>query len=135
MVALAEVFPLVSQCEDFTDIQAFKLLEKCRERICCGNDGIQGTAGVCLAGIYSGLRLNCGRLRDQTFLFLGRAVACQRDLAARPRPDELPALIRAQRCEPKYRSYVCRELSGVNLLGVISEWRFANRPPDPSKPL
>jgi len=33
-------------------------------------------------------------------------VACQRDLAARPRPDDLLAFIRTQMYEPQYKSYV-----------------------------
>jgi malate dehydrogenase (oxaloacetate-decarboxylating)(NADP+) len=55
---------------------AFRILRRYRDKACCFNDDIQGTAAVCLAGLASALRLRPSQvLTAQKMLFLGAGEA------------------------------------------------------------
>jgi malate dehydrogenase (oxaloacetate-decarboxylating)(NADP+) len=74
--AVQEVFPnCCIHFEDWTGADAIALLARYRNKVCCYNDDIQGTAGIVLAGLINALKISDGQLKDQRILFLGAGSA------------------------------------------------------------
>ncbi|HTU17548.1 MAG TPA: NAD-dependent malic enzyme [Gemmataceae bacterium] len=76
VTAVQEMYPgCCIQFEDFANFHAVPLLARYRDRVCCYNDDIQGTASVAVAGVYAALRILKSKMSEQTFLFLGAGSA------------------------------------------------------------
>jgi malate dehydrogenase (oxaloacetate-decarboxylating)(NADP+) len=76
VTAVQEEFPnCCIQFEDWAGVDAVRLLARYRDKVCCFNDDMQGTAAVALAGLLGAMRLVGGKLSQQKFLFLGAGSA------------------------------------------------------------
>lgn len=77
IAATQAVFPgVVVQFEDFNNANAFRLLARYRDRLCCFNDDVQGTGAMGLAGLYSAARITGRALAEERILFFGAGEAC-----------------------------------------------------------
>lgn len=63
------------QFEDFAQPNAMPILQRHRDRVCCFNDDIQGTAAVTLGTLLSACKNKGVALRDQKVVFVGAGSA------------------------------------------------------------
>lgn len=76
VAAVQEVFPACCiHFEDWTGVDAMHLLARYRDKVCCYNDDIQGTAGITLAGMINACKIKGTQLKDESYLFLGAGSA------------------------------------------------------------
>lgn len=76
IIAANEVYPkLCIQWEDFPGVDAIRILNQYRDKVCTFNDDIQGTAAIATAGFISISRHLGKPFREQKFLFLGAGAA------------------------------------------------------------
>ena len=74
--AITKIYPRVCiQWEDFAGVNAIRILDKYRDKICTFNDDIQGTAAIAVAGFIAVSRLLDKPFKEQKFLFLGAGAA------------------------------------------------------------
>jgi len=76
--AVSHVYPhVLVQWEDFLKGNAIAQLKRFRNKICCFNDDIQGTASVVMGGLYASLRITGRKLRDERVLIAGAGASAQ----------------------------------------------------------
>ena len=63
------------QFEDFAQPNAMPILERYRDKVCCFNDDIQGTAAVTVGTILAACKTKNTRLSEQTVAFVGAGSA------------------------------------------------------------
>jgi malate dehydrogenase (oxaloacetate-decarboxylating) len=63
------------QFEDFAQPNAMPLLERYRDKVCCFNDDIQGTAAVTVGTILAACKTKNEKLSDQRVVFVGAGSA------------------------------------------------------------
>jgi malate dehydrogenase (oxaloacetate-decarboxylating) len=63
------------QFEDFAQPNAMPILQRHRDRVCCFNDDIQGTAAVTLGSLLAACRRKGEALKDQKIVFVGSGSA------------------------------------------------------------
>jgi malate dehydrogenase (oxaloacetate-decarboxylating)(NADP+) len=74
--AVQDVYPKCCiQFEDFHNTTAIPLLARYRDRVCCFNDDIQGTASIAVAGLFAACRALGNTLADHRYLFFGAGSA------------------------------------------------------------
>jgi malate dehydrogenase (oxaloacetate-decarboxylating)(NADP+) len=74
--AITKVYPRICiQWEDFAGVNAIRILDKYRDKVCTFNDDIQGTAAIAVAGFIAISRLLNKPFKEQRFLFLGAGAA------------------------------------------------------------
>jgi malate dehydrogenase (oxaloacetate-decarboxylating)(NADP+) len=74
--AITKLYPKICiQWEDFAGVNAIRILDKYRDKICTFNDDIQGTAAIAVAGFIAVSKLLDKPFKKQRFLFLGAGAA------------------------------------------------------------
>lgn len=77
--SLSKQYNAVGRCliqfEDFAQKNAMPLLERYKDRICCFNDDIQGTAAVTVGSLLAACKAAGTKLSDQRITFLGAGSA------------------------------------------------------------
>lgn len=74
--AITKRYPdVLIQWEDFSKQNAQPLLDRYRDKVCCFNDDIQGTAGVVVAGILAAIKGVDGDIKDQRIVLFGAGSA------------------------------------------------------------
>jgi malate dehydrogenase (oxaloacetate-decarboxylating) len=63
------------QFEDFAQPNAMQLLERYRDKVCCFNDDIQGTAAVTVGSVLAACKSKNSKLSEQKVVFVGAGSA------------------------------------------------------------